>query len=127
MALATNTLVDGQWTTRNLDVNSVLRHHEQQDQEATRRRADLQRAPVLGLLTQTAIRSPLVHWILPVKLRSQHANDVAFIGVSRLFPYVCPLRLKPVSVSSSLCYIPKSVSCTGKLVIPSAAVHINKT
>jgi hypothetical protein len=85
MALATNTFVDGQWRTRNLDVDSVLRHYEQQDREASRQRSHIQTAPVLGVLSQTVIRSPLVHWILPVKIRSQETNDVAFIGVSVRF------------------------------------------
>jgi hypothetical protein len=69
-----------------IDVNAVLRHYEQQDRAASRNTVEVQRAPVLGLLTQTAIRSPLVHWILPVRLRAQHANDVAFIGVGSLSP-----------------------------------------
>jgi hypothetical protein len=44
----------------------------------------VEKAPTLGLLSQTVIRSPLVHWILPVRLRGSGIDDVAFIGV-RLF------------------------------------------
>jgi len=38
-------------------------------------------APVLGILTQTVVPSPLANWILPVRARGSHFNDVAFIGV----------------------------------------------
>jgi hypothetical protein len=84
MAFETSILQNGEWTTRTLDVNTVLRHYDLQDQEATANTAEIERAPVLGLLTQTVIRSPLVHWILPVKLRDPETNDVAFIGVRKL-------------------------------------------
>lgn len=80
MALETNTLVNGAWTTQTVDVNEVLRHYNQQDKEADVKVQELQKAPVLGLLTQTVIKSPLVHWILPVRLRDSFSNDVAFIG-----------------------------------------------
>ncbi|KAK0102889.1 hypothetical protein ONS96_005517 [Cadophora gregata f. sp. sojae] len=80
MALATNTLIDGQWVTRTLDVNTVLRHYDQQDKDAATTLREVEKAPKLGLLTQTVIRSPLVHWILPARLRDNRKNDVAFIG-----------------------------------------------
>jgi len=84
MALATNTLVDGEWVTRTLDVNTVLRHYDQQDKDAATTLREVERAPKLGLLTQTVIRSPLVHWILPARLRDNSKNDVAFIGVRQI-------------------------------------------
>src|SRR6266536_2556468 len=81
MAFETSTLINGEWTTRTLDVDTVLRHYDQQDKEANANILEVEKAPVLGLLTQTVIRSPLVHWILPARLRSPNNNDVAFIGV----------------------------------------------
>ncbi|KAL3428379.1 thermotolerance protein [Phlyctema vagabunda] len=80
MALETNTLVNGQWQLTTLDVDSVLEHYNQQEKEATVNSVAVEKPPVYGLLTQTIIRSPQAHWILPVKLRSTNANDVAFIG-----------------------------------------------
>ncbi|CZT43873.1 uncharacterized protein RSE6_03976 [Rhynchosporium secalis] len=80
MALATNILVNGEWTTRTFDVNSILRHHDQQDKDAASTIEELEVAPKLGLLTQTVVRSPLVHWILPARLRDNSKHDVAFIG-----------------------------------------------
>jgi len=86
MAFNTNTLnEDGEWTTRTLDINTVLQHYDQQDQEANAKPVEIEKAPVLGLLTQTIIRSPLAHWILSARLRSPDSNDVAFIGVGESF------------------------------------------
>lgn len=84
MAFETSTLVNGEWTTRTLDVNTVLRHYDQLDRQANTNILDVEKVPTLGLLTQTIISSPLVHWILPVRARDLEKNDVAFIGVSEL-------------------------------------------
>ncbi|CZR62372.1 uncharacterized protein PAC_12269 [Phialocephala subalpina] len=80
MAFESNTLVNGEWTTRVLDVNTVLRHYDQQDKDNATNLVDVEKTPKFGLLTQTVIRSPLVHWILPVRLRDSRIHDVAFIG-----------------------------------------------
>ncbi|KAJ5052074.1 uncharacterized protein L3040_001834 [Drepanopeziza brunnea f. sp. 'multigermtubi'] len=80
MALTTNSLVDGEWVTRTLDLNTVLRHYDQQDKDAAAAFTEVERAPKLGLLTQTVIRSPLVHWVLPIRLRDDKTHDVAFVG-----------------------------------------------
>ncbi|KAH8804808.1 mono-functional DNA-alkylating methyl methanesulfonate N-term-domain-containing protein [Xylogone sp. PMI_703] len=81
MALETSLLVNGTWTTRTIDLDSVLRHHEEKDKEPKRMNLmETQDPPEYGLLTQTIICSPLVHWILPVSLRSPGIIDIAFIG-----------------------------------------------
>jgi hypothetical protein len=87
MAFETNTLVNGEWTTRTLDINTVLKHFDQEGKETNIRDLDIERAPTVGLLTQTVVRSPLVHWILPARLRNPERNDVAFIGVRLLLYY----------------------------------------
>jgi hypothetical protein len=84
MAFETSTLVNGEWTTRTLDVDTVLRHYDQKDKEARTTFMEVETAPTIGILTQTVIRSPLVHWILPVKLRDLETQHVAFIGVRLL-------------------------------------------
>jgi len=80
MAFATNQYIDGEWTTRTVDVNDVLRHYNEQDAQQETPRVET--VPVLGILSQTVLKSPLAHWILPVKARHFNLNDVAFIGVS---------------------------------------------
>ncbi|CEJ54200.1 hypothetical protein PMG11_00521 [Penicillium brasilianum] len=37
-----------------------------------------------GLFTQTILPSPVVQWILPARLRSNHHNDVVFVGQRRV-------------------------------------------
>lgn len=85
MALQTNTIVNGAWTRQTVGMDDILRHYNGQDiQEAA---VETEKIPLLGLLSQTVIRSPLAHWILPVRLRDSRSNDVAFIGVSSVFSY----------------------------------------
>lgn len=105
MALVTNSLVDGEWVSRTLDVNTVLRHYDQQDRDAASTLKEVEKAPKLGLLTQTVIRSPLVHWILPAQLRASEKYDVAFIGV-RLILFRLRVALSRTAWCSSLhCYL----------------------
>ena len=84
MALPMNQfeLVDGHWRPRTVHVDTILRHHDEQD---NRTPLVLQTAPTLGLLTQTVIQSPLAHWILPLKARDSTLEDVAFVGVRAFF------------------------------------------
>ena len=74
--------MDGEWVTRRVDVDDVLRHHDAQDNSDAPRQPPIEKLPFKGLLTQTVIRSPLVDHILPVRLRGLEYNDVAFVGVS---------------------------------------------
>jgi hypothetical protein len=37
-----------------------------------------------GLFTQTILPSPVVQWIIPARLRSNHHNDVVFVGQRRV-------------------------------------------
>jgi hypothetical protein len=80
--LQTGTLVDGQWMTTNVDVNTVLERHQEKKQEGLQIESD--KVPTFGILTQTVIDSSVVHWILPARIRSSEYHDIAFIGVSKL-------------------------------------------
>lgn len=113
MALETNTLVNGEWTTQTLDVNSVLQHYDQQDKDVPAKFSDVDLPPVYGLLTQTVIRSPQAHWILPVKLRNPDANDVAFIGVSESFQVLSVL----ISAAVAMHYAPSGLPVMSTLSI----------
>lgn len=83
LPLQTQVLVDGQWITRTIDAHTLLQQHNQMNERTANSTSEMLRPPVRGILTQTVIPSPLVHWILPIRLRGQEYNDVAFIGVSR--------------------------------------------
>lgn len=89
MALRANTLVNGEWTTTTFNVDHVLRAHNNKPE--TPDLMDVEKPPILGLLTQTVIRSPLVHWILPARLRGPKIHDVAFIGVRTFDLFSSPL------------------------------------
>lgn len=83
--LQTGTLIDGQWTTTNVDMNTVLARHMERKQDEMQSEGD--KPPALGLLTQTIIESPVVHWIISARIRSSEYHDVAFIGVSLRLPF----------------------------------------
>lgn len=95
MAFQSNTLVNGQWTTRTVDVNTVMQHFDQREKANAAPQMATERTPKFGILTQTVIRSPLAHWILPVRLRDSKLHDVAFVGVRRINFYVYSLCLFP--------------------------------
>jgi hypothetical protein len=82
MAFQTNVLQDGQWVTQTVDLRSVIEASD--DPQARPELQSLHKPATCGVLTRTVIESPVVHWILPARLRSMQHNDVAFIGVSKL-------------------------------------------
>lgn len=78
MAFQTNILRDGEWVTETVNLQAALRASA-----APRPSSDPPpEPPVCGLLSKTLVESPILRWILPVRLRSNSHNDIAFIGVS---------------------------------------------
>lgn len=86
----TNTFVDGVWTTRTVDADAVLRAW-QDEQPVEKLDLDLGKPPVYGLLSKTVVNSPVVHWILPARIRSDTKNDIVFIGVC-VCEFLCSIR-----------------------------------
>jgi hypothetical protein len=82
--METRVLVNGEWVTRRVDVDDVLRHHDAKENGHRPQQPSTQKAPFRGLLTQTVVQSPLANHILPVRLRDLDHNDVAFVGVSSI-------------------------------------------
>lgn len=78
MAFQSSVLRDGEWVTETVNFQDALKA------STTPKTNPKPRAepPVCGVLTRTLIESPVVHWVLPVWIRSRSHNDVAFIGVS---------------------------------------------
>lgn len=78
MAFQSSVFRNGQWVTETVNLQDALRA------SAVPKPTSAPRAepPVCGLLSTTIVESPVVHWALPVRLRSRAHNDVAFIGVS---------------------------------------------
>lgn len=109
MSIQTNVLEHGEWVTRTLTADELMR-----DQGTSRRgigRQPPSKPPMCGLLTRTIMDSPVVLWTLPIKIRPSNQNDIALIGVrvsclfllpsilrkaTRLASLICkPLPLKP--------------------------------
>ncbi|QUC16709.1 uncharacterized protein UV8b_00950 [Ustilaginoidea virens] len=77
MAFQTSIFRDGEWVTETVNLQAAIKA------SATQKPATLAHfvnPPVCGILSRTIVESPIVHWILPVRLRSEDYNDIAFIG-----------------------------------------------
>lgn len=77
--IQTAALIDGRWITRNVDIETVLRQNTKEEEDAQVKTA---KPPRMGVLTQTVVESPVTHWILPMRLKRDANQNLAFIGVS---------------------------------------------
>ena len=78
MSFHTSVFENGGWVTRTVDVSKALQPGMKKKKEPEK---VIQRPLDCGILTRTMVESPLVKYILSVRLRDDRANDVAFIGV----------------------------------------------
>ncbi|TWU75557.1 hypothetical protein ED733_006221 [Metarhizium rileyi] len=76
MEFQTSILRDGEWVTETVDLQAALKASTA-PKSATRAHPT---PPSCGILSRTIVESPIVHWILPVRLRSETQNDIAFVG-----------------------------------------------
>ena len=78
MAFQTSILRDGEWVTETVNLQAALKA------SATPKPSTVSQpnSPTCGILSRTVVESPIVRWILPVRLRAYTNNDIAFIGVS---------------------------------------------
>ena len=81
MSLQTNVFENGRWVTRNIDpYQARARNTEPQRKGQTASSPFvLTNVPSIGLLTRTVVRSPVIKWIIPAKIRHETKNDVLFI------------------------------------------------
>ncbi|KAF5971666.1 putative FUN12-general translation factor eIF2 [Fusarium bulbicola] len=77
MAFQSSVLRDGEWVTQTVNFQDALKASSTTPKAAS---DSSLKAPECGILSRTVIESPVVHWILPVCLRSRSHNDIAFIG-----------------------------------------------
>ncbi len=83
MAFQTNVFREGEWVTETVNINDVIKGNSvAKGPKKTR----LLKPPRCGILTRTIVESPLINVILPVRLRTDLHNDVAFISVSSPAP-----------------------------------------
>ncbi|RBA13929.1 hypothetical protein FPRO05_02721 [Fusarium proliferatum] len=77
MAFQSSVLRDGEWVTQTVNFQDALNASSTTPKAAP---DSSLKAPECGILSRTVVESPVVHWILPVCLRSRSHNDIAFIG-----------------------------------------------
>lgn len=82
MAFQTSILRDGEWVTETVNLQAALKASTT-PKSAARAHPE---PPSCGILSRTIVESPVVHRILPVRLRSETHNDIAFVGVSYVKP-----------------------------------------
>ncbi|KAM0557953.1 hypothetical protein ACHAPJ_005117 [Fusarium lateritium] len=77
MAFQSSVLRNGEWVTQTVSFQDALKASS----VAPKTTSDpYPEAPACGILSRTIIESPVVHWVLPVWLRSRAHNDIAFVG-----------------------------------------------
>lgn len=86
MSFQSTFLREGNWVTETVTVQDALRHSSA---KKTVMLDDSLPSPTCGLLTRTLVESPIVRWVMPVRLRSNSHRDIAFIGVSTNLTYGC--------------------------------------
>lgn len=81
MSLQTNVFENGRWVTRNIDpyqarARNTEPHHKEQISSSPLVLSDV---PSIGLLTRTLVKSPVIKWIIPARIRHKSKNDVLFV------------------------------------------------
>lgn len=81
MSLQTNVFENGRWVTRNIDPYQARAQNTEPQRKGQTASTPLvlTDVPPIGLLTRTLVRSPVIKWIIPAKIRHKTKNDVLFI------------------------------------------------
>lgn len=82
MSIQTRSFVDGAWITQTVDIHHLMaqnRAPRQHKRPVKPLEPPPQVPPLLGLLSQTLIRSPVAKWIIPARIRHESKNDVVFV------------------------------------------------
>ncbi len=81
MSVQTTVLENGRWVTRNVDPYRVrAQNTETPRKEHSQPSINLPKTPLLGLITKTLVRSPVINRIIPARIRHRTKNDVLFIS-----------------------------------------------
>lgn len=83
MSVQTTVLENGRWVTRNVDPYHVRAQNTEIPRKEQRQTSiSLPKAPALGILTKTLIKSSVIKRIIPAKIRHKTKNDVLFISTN---------------------------------------------
>lgn len=78
MSVQTRVMADGRWTTRTLDIHQILARNRE-EQTMPQELPTGPKPPVVGLLTKTVVRSPIIKCVIPARVRHRSKNDVVFV------------------------------------------------
>ncbi|KAL9600046.1 MAG: hypothetical protein Q9219_003416 [cf. Caloplaca sp. 3 TL-2023] len=78
MSVQTRVRVDGRWVTRTLDIHEIIARNTGKKKVMSNVFTGSE-PPILGLLTKTVVRSPIIKSIIPARIRHRSKNDVIFI------------------------------------------------
>ena len=79
MSIHTNVLENGRWVTRSADPYSIWFRSRHPEPQQAKPLGKPPKAPDAGILTRTLVRSQVVKWILPARIRHSNKNDVLYI------------------------------------------------
>lgn len=82
----TNVFRDGAWHTTTVSIEQAVKASSSTAMQAPP--PEPIQAPKCAILSRTVVNSPIVRWILPVRIRSSTQVDVAFVGVSSVSSFV---------------------------------------
>ncbi|KAF2419608.1 hypothetical protein EJ08DRAFT_702787 [Tothia fuscella] len=85
MSITSNVLVNGEYIPQRMSIQHILnqnRKEETEDLLKVHRKSKSR--PQIGLLSRTLIRSPMVKWIIPARIRKEKCNDLIFISENSL-------------------------------------------
>jgi hypothetical protein len=81
MSIETNVLVNGAYVSRRITIDQILNPNREQDTQDDYKVQRPRRARNgIGLLSRTLIRSPMMKWIIPARIRHKDFNDLVLIG-----------------------------------------------
>jgi len=84
MSIPTNVLENAQWVTRWVDPYHMVERNRIQQEERVKPSAETPKPPSLGVLTKTLVRTPVLKWIIPARIRHRSRNDVLFISTDHV-------------------------------------------
>lgn len=79
MSIPTQTFENGHWVTRYADIHHVLAQNRDSETDKVKEAVEVPKVPSMGLLTRTIVRTPIVKWIIPARIRQPEKNDVLYI------------------------------------------------
>lgn len=83
MSVPTEIVENGRWVIRFDDSDRVPARNQEQLAESSKPKKqflNVPKPPSLGVLTRTLVKTPVLKWIIPARIRHQTKNDVLFIS-----------------------------------------------